>query len=118
MNWKFFLIFLTKCLHFLILFFVVFGWIIPSQFWRVIHLLFVPAMILQWQFNQGTCLLTNLENKLRGETSEKQQQQGQFIKSLLERCFNPLPSDETLKKGVYGIIITSWLASAIGLWWI
>ncbi|EAW35338.1 hypothetical protein L8106_20680 [Lyngbya sp. PCC 8106] len=72
-------------------------------------------MILQWQFNQGTCLLTNIENKLRGETSEKQQQQGQFIKSLWRKCFNSLPSDQTLKKWVYGIIIISWLLSAIDL---
>ncbi|MGB3188555.1 MAG: DUF2784 family protein [Limnoraphis sp.] len=115
MNWKIILIFLTKCLHFLILFFVLFGWIIPGQLWRVIHLIFVPAMILQWQFNQGTCLLTNIENKLRGETSEKQQQQGQFIKSLWRKCFNSLPSDQTLKKWVYGIIIISWLLSAIDL---
>ncbi|WP_413165186.1 DUF2784 family protein [Capilliphycus salinus ALCB114379] len=97
------------------LFFVLFGWIIPSQFWRIIHLIFVPVMIIQWQFNQGTCLLTNLENKLRGETSQKQQQQGQFIKSIVGKCFNPLPSDDTLKKGVYGIIFTSWLSSATAL---
>ena len=115
MNWKHILIFLTKCLHFLILFFVLLGWIIPSQLWRIIHLIFVPAMILQWQFNQGTCLLTNIENKLRGEPSEKQQQQGQFIKSLWVKFFNSLPSDQTLKKWVYGIITISWLLSVIGL---
>ncbi|ERT08352.1 hypothetical protein M595_1590 [Lyngbya aestuarii BL J] len=37
MNWKIILIFLMKCLHFLILFFVLFGWIIPGQLWRIIH---------------------------------------------------------------------------------
>jgi hypothetical protein len=98
-----------------ILFFVLFGWIIPSQSWRIIHLIFVPVMIIQWQFNQGSCLLTNIENKLRGETSEKQQQQGQFIKSLWIKCFNSLPSDQTLKKWVYGIILTSWFLSATAL---
>ena len=110
------LIILMKCLHVSILFFVLLGWIIPGQFWRIVHLIFIPAMILQWQFNQGTCLLTNIENKLRGETPEKQRQQGQLIKSLLGKCFDPLPSDRTLKKLVYGIIIASWLLSATGLY--
>ena len=116
MNWKNILISLTKCLHFSILFFVVFGWMIPGQFWKIIHLIFVPAMVVQWQFNRGTCLLTNIENVLRGETAEKQRQQGQFIKSLLGKCFDPLPSDRTLKIAVYGIVIAAWLLSAAGLY--
>ncbi|MEL7034897.1 MAG: DUF2784 family protein [Cyanobacteria bacterium J06592_8] len=115
MNWKNILIAFTKLIHILILFFVIFGWLIPSQLWRIIHLIFIPAMILQWQFNQGTCILTNLENKLRGETAQKQQQQGQFIKGLLGKCCQPLPSDRTLKNVIYGMITTSWLLSWVGL---
>ncbi|MDY7022300.1 MAG: DUF2784 family protein [Cyanobacteriota bacterium] len=115
MNWKNILIALTKFLHILILFFVMFGWLIPSQVWRIIHLIFIPAMIVQWQFNQGTCILTNFENKLRGETAQKQQQQGQFIKGLLGKYFQPLPSDQIIKNLIYGIITTSWLFSWIGL---
>lgn len=105
-----------KISHLAILFFVVFGWLISNPKLLTIHLVFLPIMILQWQLNQGTCILTNLENYFRGEVSEKNEQQGQFIKAILGRCFNPLPTDATLKKVVYGIIFLSWLLSASHLW--
>ncbi|MGQ4649400.1 DUF2784 family protein [Lyngbya aestuarii] len=102
-----------KAVHLAVLLFVIFGWILPIKLLLLLHIVFVPLMILQWQFNQGTCFLTNIENQLRGEGKEKQQQQGQFIKSLLGKCFNPLPSDSTIKLLIYGIIGLSWGISLI-----
>ena len=112
------LIGIIKISHLAILFFVVLGWLISNPTLLIIHLIFLPIMIVQWQFNQGTCILTNLENYIKGETPEKTEQQGQFIKNILGKCFNPLPTDATLKKIVYGIIVLSWLLSASHLWFL
>ncbi|MGB3401623.1 MAG: DUF2784 family protein [Microcoleaceae cyanobacterium] len=102
-----------KLLHLSILIFVILGGFSPNLFLCKIHLILIPLMILQWQLNQGTCILTNIENALEDTSPEKQQQQGQFIKSLLSRCFNPLPSDQTIKIGIYSIILMAWSISAI-----
>ncbi|MGK7872325.1 MAG: DUF2784 family protein [Xenococcaceae cyanobacterium] len=108
------IIVILKVVHMAILLFVVFGWIFPRVL-LPIHLVFIPLMIVQWQFNQGTCILTNIENILRGGVKDKQQQQGQFIKAILGKCFQPLPSDRNIKQGVYGVVWTSWVISATRL---
>ena len=102
-----------KLLHLSLLIFVILGEFSPNLFLCKIHLILIPLMILQWQLNQGTCILTNIENALQDISPEKKQQQGQFIKSLLSRCFNPLPSDQTIKIGVYSTIVMAWLISAL-----
>ncbi len=103
---------LLKIVHLVILLFVVFGWLLPRN-WLLIHLIFVPLMVLQWQFNQGSCILTNWENAIRGNTKIKTQQQGQFIKGILGKFCQPLPSDAVIKRWVYGVIALSWILSAI-----
>ena len=110
------LVAIIKISHLAILIFVVFGWLIANPTVLTTHLIFLPIMIVQWQFNQGTCILTNLENYVKGEVAEKTEQQGQFIKTILGKFFNPLPTDATLKKVVYGIVFLSWLLSASHLW--
>lgn len=111
------LITVLKLIHLFVLLFVIFGWILPSYSLLLIHLVFIPVMIGQWQLNQGTCILTNIENYLRGNQQVKNQQQGQFIKGILGKVFNPLPTDATIKKIVYVVIAISWLVSAFRVWW-
>ncbi len=102
----------VKTSHLVILLFVVFGWLLPGN-WLLTHLIFLPSMILQWQFNQSSCILTNWENSLRKKTTVKTQQQGQFIKGILGKFCQPLPSDAVIKGWVYGVIAISWVLSAI-----
>ena len=52
-------------LHLAILLFIVFGWALPVPALLVFYLVFVPAVVLQWQFNKGSCLLNNVESLLR-----------------------------------------------------
>ena len=104
-----------KAFHLLTLIFTVFGWLVPIPLAWKIHLVLVPLTIGQWWLNEGTCILTNLENWLRGEVPDKSEQQGQFIKSLLGLCCQPLPSDRTIKIGIYGVMGTAWMLSALQL---
>jgi hypothetical protein len=110
-----FLIGILKAVHFVVLIFVVMGWIFPYSIVWLAHFIFVPLMILQWQFNQGSCLLTNIEYYLRGDHPDKQRQQGQFIKSLISRCFDPLPPDALIKYWIYLIVGICWGLSGMRL---
>jgi len=105
---------LVKYLHLALLLFVLFGWLAPKPA-LYIHVLTIPLMICQWRFNRGTCLLTNLENWLRKKKVHDEQEQGQFIKSILIRFCNPLPSDRKIKTGLYTVIWTSFTLSCLRL---
>jgi len=106
---------ILKFSHLFILLFAVFGWMLSARIELLIHLIFIPAMILQWQFNEGTCWLTNWENKLQNRAEDKRQQQGQFIKTILSQFLDPLPSDRQIKFGIYSILAVSWLLSTLKL---
>ena len=81
--------------------------VLPMYCWLVL----IPLMVLQWQLNKGTCLLTNLENFLLDEKVERSEQQGQFIKGLLAKFCKEIPSDTWIKFGLYGIVLLSWTTS-------
>jgi hypothetical protein len=52
-------------LHFAVLIFIVAGWLSPWHALLVFYLFFLPAVYLQWQLNQDTCILNNTESWLR-----------------------------------------------------
>jgi hypothetical protein len=101
-------VFCLKALHLAILLFSLSGWLLPANLlW--IYVLWIPAMVVQWQLNQGTCLLTNLENFLvPAARKEKPQQQGQLIKSLFLLCCDCVPGDRALKYLVYVTLGACW----------
>ena len=87
------------------LLFMVFGWLLPGKDVLKVHIAFVPLVIIQWQLNNGTCLLTNAENLLSREKRDRNQQQGQFIKGVLGRFMKELPTDSQIKILVYALIL-------------
>lgn len=60
-----FAIFVTRQIHWLVILFVLFGYLLDSQTWLIIHALTGPLIIIHWATNNGKCYLTVLENKLR-----------------------------------------------------
>jgi hypothetical protein len=90
--------------HLLVLVFMLTGWLLPWKSAWFAHVATIPAMMLQWRFNRGTCLLTNLENFIRGNQVARDAQQGQFIKGLLGKCCNPIPPDHKIKFWLYTIL--------------
>jgi hypothetical protein len=63
-------------------------------------------MNLQWKLNHGRCLLTNLENWIRGE--EPHGEESQFVKSILRRCLTTMPSDLKIRWGIYLVMWMVW----------
>ena len=104
-----------RLLHLFVMLFMVLGWMLPGADFLKIHVATVPLVILQWRFNGGTCLLTNIENIIADKRREKSEQQGEFIKAVLSQCMKDLPSDSQLKIGIYTVLFVSAGASALRL---
>jgi len=56
---------LCFALHLGIMLFIVFGWALPQRSALISYLVFLPAVVVQWQFNKNSCVLNNLESLLR-----------------------------------------------------
>ena len=52
-------------LHLAIMIIIVFGWALPQQSLLIFYLVFLPAVVVQWQFNKNSCVLNNMESLLR-----------------------------------------------------
>lgn len=52
-------------LHFAVMIFIVLGWLSPWRAALVFYLFFIPAVYVQWFFNEDTCILNNTESWLR-----------------------------------------------------
>ena len=56
---------LCFALHLVVMVFIVFGWALPNTGLLVFYLVFLPAVVVQWQFNRNSCVLNNAESLLR-----------------------------------------------------
>jgi hypothetical protein len=52
-------------LHLAIMIFIIAGWALPVPGLLVFYLALLPAVVLQWQLNRGSCVLNNIESLLR-----------------------------------------------------
>jgi len=95
-------------LHLACVLFVIFGWLSPFPWLLKVHAIFIPLLFLHWQTNGGTCVLTNIEYRLKGARPGKEAQQGSFIKSLFA-SFGFKPALGTLKVIFHGLLLSSWL---------
>ena len=78
------------------------GWSFP-QITLGFYLFLNMTIVIQWQLNHGTCLLTNLENYLMPKEKQiPKDQQGQFIRGLFLKFLGKSPSDRTLLFVIYG----------------
>jgi len=48
-------------LHLLILAVIVLGWSAPWRGFLIFYLIFIPATVLHWKFNNDACILNNME---------------------------------------------------------
>jgi hypothetical protein len=56
---------LCFALHLGIMLFITLGWAMPQSGVLIVYLVFLPAVVVQWQFNKNSCVLNNLESLLR-----------------------------------------------------
>lgn len=103
--------------HFLFIPYTLLAWLIPNAAWLIIHLVAVPIIVIQWHFNDGICMLNNLESWLRTgrwrDTTDPDQ--GAWIAGLVERVLGWRPSPRWFDGLIYGLLVVSWLLSGVHL---
>ncbi len=127
-------IFIIRVVHLAVIVFVLSAWALPYLQTRIVHLFFIPLMILHWKTNRDTCVLTELEGKLAkdydgarldpqvassmsmrhsfGQAPKKEE--GQFTRRLFQALFfGWTPSDAFLKRFIYVTVWSAWCISLV-----
>jgi hypothetical protein len=52
-------------LHLAVMVYILSGWLIANRGALVFYLVFLPTVVIQWQFNRNSCVLNNLESLIR-----------------------------------------------------
>ncbi len=101
-------------LHLLLVTYAALGWLIPSVPALIAYLIYIPAMFLQWRFNEGSCILNNIENLIRHGRwrNPANREEGAFLKTLLEDMTGISPSQRQMNLAIYCLISLFW---ALGL---
>lgn len=100
-----FLIKSIQMIHFGFIIFVLLGWLLPGATATILYLAVCVAMILQWLFNHGTCLLTNFENMLKGHSwVDRKEHEVRFVESFVNRYYKGKLHTGALDFVLYGIV--------------
>jgi hypothetical protein len=73
-------------LHLLILAVIVLGWWAPWRGFLVFYLIFIPATVLHWKFNNNACILNNMESWLRyrrWRAPDRNPEEGAWLRTLI-----------------------------------
>ena len=74
-------------LHFAVMLFILAGWAMPARDLLIFYEVFLPAVAVQWWFNKNSCVLNNLESKIRTGSwrSAANPEEGAWLLTLLQR---------------------------------
>ena len=98
-------------LHLALTFFVLFGWLSWTSPLLFSHVVLIPLLLYHWRTNEGTCFLSNVEARLRGQVFEKAENHNAFTKTLLRLCMKRIPADHIIDVWVYSLVTILWLVS-------
>jgi len=96
-----------------LVFYGLFGWLIPSEPWLIAHLIFIPSLIAVWYANDGVCPLNNLEARLlTGEWRDHSNaEEGGFLRAIVVRYLKIEPTQPQMNAITYAIMGFVWLLS-------
>jgi hypothetical protein len=99
--------------HMVLVFFGIFGWLIPNEPWLIAHLVFLPGLIAVWYVNNGVCPLNNLEARLLTGSwrNEGNAEEGGFLRAVVVRYLRLEPTQGQMDAITYGIMLLAWLLS-------
>lgn len=77
--------------HFVLIAYVAFGWLIPSRSALYFYTLLLPMIAMQWLLNGGSSIVNNVENLVRvGRWSDSDNEfEGAFFKTLFRAAGVP-----------------------------
>ena len=97
-------------LHLAVMIFIVFGWALPSRILLGFYLAFLPAVVVQWQFNKNSCVLNNVESLLRTGRwrDSKNPEEGAWLQALVRSVTGIEISAALLDGFVHLVLIVFW----------
>jgi hypothetical protein len=104
-------------LHMALVFYGLFGWVVPSAPWLIAHLVFIPALVVVWIANAGVCPLNNIETLLttgRWRNPENGEE-GSFLVTIVERYLGMRPTQGLMDRVTYGLMAFVWALSWLHL---
>jgi hypothetical protein len=71
--------------HFLMMGYIVSGWLNPWRDGLIFYLVFIPSVIAQWRLNANTCVLNNTESLIRTGKwrNPKNREEGAWLHTLI-----------------------------------
>lgn len=95
------------------------GWLFPSRTGLIVYLAYIPAMFLQWRFNQGSCVLNNIESLIRSGRwrNPSNREEGAFLKTLVEDVTGLSPTKAQMSLVIYCLISLFWFLGFGHLTW-
>ena len=110
----------VRTLHVVIMLFMIFGWASSSPKILMTHIITVLVVMLQWRFNSGRCILTDVEHYLKRRQLNKSEitdsaEETAFTRRICEAIGIGL-SDKTLSFLIYAVLYTSVSISMVKLY--
>lgn len=96
--------------HFAAMIFIVAAWAVPLRPVLVFYLAFLPAVVLQWQFNRNSCVLNNLESLIRtGRWRDATNpEEGAWLMTLANRTLGLELTPRQMDGFVYLVMLLLW----------
>lgn len=100
-------------IHRIIVYFILFGFLLPINFIHI-HTIFLPMVYLYWKLNNDSCILTEIEYKLKNIDHENTQNELNypFIKKIFSE-FGFTLTNKQMDKFITIYLITVWFISII-----
>lgn len=104
------LILFLKVFHWVLVGFALLGWMATSEPWLLAYLIYVPLMVIQWSFNENSCIVNNFETwLLTGRwRNEYNPEEGAFVRTTLVRALGWAPSAKAFDIFVRILMLITW----------
>ncbi len=104
-------------LHMALVFYGLFGWLVPNASWLIAHLVFIPMLVIVWVANAGVCPLNNLETLLTSGRwrDPDNAEEGSFLVTIVERYLRMRPTQGLMDRVTYGLMAFVWMLSWLHL---
>ena len=102
---------IVSLLHVLFVIFVIVTPFVNSNYFLMLHIIFLPFMMLHWICNDNTCVLTIIERNLKRKLYGKIDEEECITCKLIEPVYDFRKNYSNFSLIIYSITIILWLIS-------
>lgn len=97
-------------LHFAVMLYIVFGWLVPSSVALTFYVCFLPAVATQWLFNKNSCILNNIETLIRtGRWRDSgNEEEGAWLLTLARNTLRINATHAQMDAFIYAVLVVLW----------